>query len=432
MDVSEIDNTLLDDTIKGIPGGTPPFRLGDIGQKGWNILREDLALPVVAICQSALERNRLWMRRLLAQQGSLHAPHGKTLVSPQIYSKELEDGAWGLTVATIYQLQVYRHFGAKRILYANQLVGRAGINYVLDELAADPEFEFFCLVDSVACLQILADAVRWRRLGRPINLLLEIGYAGGRAGCRDSEEALSVARAIAAQHPGFMLCGVEIYAGTIDELSMAESVPRIREVLAKAAHVARLCEQEGLFKTREVIFCAGCSHYFDLAPAAAEMVGMADRLRVIVRSGCYLYFDSRWYAERFLATFDRIKRLKNRTPTPEASIEMWGYVLSLPETRLAICGIGRRETSFAFGLPVPLKWFRPGIHEQPHPLSTEYRVTALNDHHAFLELPSDSPLRCGDMICLGISVPTATFDRWQLIFLVDDSYQIVRALRNFL
>ena len=202
--------------------------------------------------------------------------------------------------------------------------------------------------------------------------------------------------------------------------------------MAKAAHVTRLCDQEGLFQTREVIFCAGCSHYFDLVPAAAEMAGMAERLRVIVRSGCYLYFDSRWYAERFLATFDRIKRLKISTPTPEASIEMWGYVLSLPETQLAICGIGRRETSFAFGLPVPLKWFRPGIHEQPHPLSTEYRVTALNDHHAFLESPSDSPLRCGDMICLGISVPTATFDRWQLIFLVDDSYQIVRALRNFL
>ena len=62
----------------------------------------------------------------------------------------------------------------------------------------------------------------------------------------------------------FMLCGVEIYAGTIDELSMAESVSRIREVLAKAAHVTRLCDQEGLFQTSEVIFCAGCSHYFDL------------------------------------------------------------------------------------------------------------------------------------------------------------------------
>src|SRR5262245_41468343 len=89
MEVSKIDDMLLDETVKGIPGGTPPFRLGDIAEKGWNILREDLPLPVISIRQSALERNRLWMRRLLVEQGSLHAPHGKTLVSPQIYSREL-------------------------------------------------------------------------------------------------------------------------------------------------------------------------------------------------------------------------------------------------------------------------------------------------------------------------------------------------------
>ena len=70
---------------------------------------------------------------------------------PAKYSpaSELADGAWGLTVATIHQLQVYRHLGRSASSMPISLSDEPGINYVLDELTAvDPEFEFFCLVDT--------------------------------------------------------------------------------------------------------------------------------------------------------------------------------------------------------------------------------------------------------------------------------------------
>lgn len=59
------------------------------------------------------------------------------------------------------------------------------------------------------------------------------------------------------------------------------------------------------------------------------------------------------------------------------------------------------------------------------------KVTALHDQHAYLDLPVDSSLRVGDMVGLGISHPCTTFDKWQLVYVVDDAYRIVDAVRTF-
>ena len=46
-------------------------------------------------------------------------------------------------------------------------------------------------------------------------------------------------------------------------------------------------------------------------------------------------------------------------------------------------------------------------------------------------VPADSPLQVGDMVALGISHPCTTFDKWQLIYLVDDAYNVTGAIRTF-
>jgi len=45
MNIADIGATILDHRIKGIPGGTSPFRLDAIGAMGWNVLREDMNHP---------------------------------------------------------------------------------------------------------------------------------------------------------------------------------------------------------------------------------------------------------------------------------------------------------------------------------------------------------------------------------------------------
>ena len=45
MDLGEIQNTILDRRIKGIPGSVEPFPLKELKNKKWNILNEDMPMP---------------------------------------------------------------------------------------------------------------------------------------------------------------------------------------------------------------------------------------------------------------------------------------------------------------------------------------------------------------------------------------------------
>ena len=148
MDLDELLNAPVPLTTKGWPAlaGTLPLRAA--GRQGWNLLREDLPLPVAVLKASALAHNSRWMRGFLEYFDVRLCPHGKTTMAPQLFARQLADGAWGITVATVQQLMVCRRFGVPRVLMANQLVGRQAIRAVLAELQADPGFEFLCLVDS--------------------------------------------------------------------------------------------------------------------------------------------------------------------------------------------------------------------------------------------------------------------------------------------
>ena len=127
MDLSELDRYRIDDCHKGIPGGTPPFALSDVGAHHWNLLREDLPLPLAVLKESALEHNGAWMRGFLARTGVDIAPHGKTSMSPQLFAKQLSLGAWAITISNTTQLQVCRKFRVPRVFYANQLVGKQAV-----------------------------------------------------------------------------------------------------------------------------------------------------------------------------------------------------------------------------------------------------------------------------------------------------------------
>src|SRR3954447_11620904 len=176
--MASIERMLLDDRFKGMPGGVAPFALATIGEKRWNLLAEDLPLPLAVIKESALAHNGAWMRRFLDLSGARIAPHGKTTMAPQLFARQLADGAWGITVATVQQLQVAREFGVGRVVLANQLVGRQAIRFVVSELEREPGFDFYCLVDSAENVATLAAAAREAGLQRPIQVLLEGGYPG--------------------------------------------------------------------------------------------------------------------------------------------------------------------------------------------------------------------------------------------------------------
>jgi D-serine dehydratase len=113
------------------------------------------------------------------------------------------------------------------------------------------------------------------------------------------------------------------------------------------------------------------------------------------------------------------------------ALEVWAYVQARPEPDLAIVTMGKRDCGFDAGFPVPLAWFRPGQHTAPEHLCAGYDITNMNDQHGFLRLPANSQLAVGDMIVSGISHPCTTFDKWQLLPVVNDDYDVVSAIRTF-
>jgi D-serine dehydratase len=430
MRLDELLRMPVDPTVKGWPARAGALPLGEVGSQGWSLLHQDLPLPAAVIRRSALEHNSRWMRSFLERFDALICPHGKTTMAPQLFARQLADGAWGITVATAQQLMVCRRFGVSRVLMANQLTGRQAIRAVLAELADDPGFEFLCLIDSARGVEQLAEEARAFRLERPIQVLLEAGLSGGRTGCRSIEQALEVARAAAAA-PELALVGVEAFEGLIRAATPEASARKVAGLLEFVVQIAIACAGENLFAPGPVLLSAGGSAFFDQVAERFKAANLSREARIVLRSGCYLTHDSKMYRELFAELCERTPEARDIGPGLRPALEIWSHVQSVPEPGLAIATIGKRDVSYDADLPVPEQWFRPGLHERPQALGDGFTVTRLNDQHAYLAVPGHSPLEVGDMVSFGISHPCTTFDKWQLLYLIDDDYRVVEAIRTF-
>lgn len=426
--MSALGTSLLDHRLKGIPGGVAPFPLEAIGAKNWNLLAEDLPLPVAVLKRSALAHNGRWMRDFLARSGAVIAPHGKTTMSPQLFADQMADGAWAITVATAQQLQVCRDFGFSRVVLANQLVGKQAIRYVLDELRRDPGFDFYCLVDSERGVALLAEAARAAPAGRPLQVLLEGGFAGGRTGARDIGTALAVARAVKAASPHLALRGVEGFEGLFAAATPAETEAQVSRFLDFLLEIARQCDREGLFADGKALLTAGGSAFYDVVARRFREAGLSRPVEIVTRSGCYLTHDSGLYRRAF-------EELRQRGGASgeglRAAVEVWAYVQSRPEREKVLLTLGKRDIGYDEPPPV-LAWYRPGTApRRPQALPEGHVVTGFNDQHCHMKVPASSPLEVGDMVAFGISHPCLTFDKWQLLPVVDDEYRVIDAVRTF-
>lgn len=402
--VAALDHEPLDWRFKGIPaswwGQTAAqvsslhpafFAGGPSGPSG----------PACVLRESALVHNLTTMANWCADRGVELAPHGKTHMSPQLLARQLGAGACAVTAATISQARVFRAFGVSDVVLANEVVDLAGLAWLAAELDADPDFHAVCWVDSVAGVELMTSGLTGAQ--RRLDVCVEVGMPGGRTGCRTDAEIDEVARA-AASSPRLRLVGVAGYEASIGQDVSPDAVAGVRAYLREMrAAVLRLA---GLFESDTVIVTAGGSTYPD---AVADELG-GDwpahlPVRTILRSGCYLAHDHGLYAQT--------------SPLPlQPAMQVWAQVMSRPEPGLALVTMGRRDVSFDAGLPVPLSL--PGS-----------RVVKLNDQHAFVQLAGGDRAPVGTWLPFGISHPCTTFDKWQLIPVLDDEDRVSALVRTF-
>ena len=247
--------------------------------------------------RSVLDNNAQVVHAFLQEHHLSIAPHAKTHMSPQLIDLQLSCGAWGITAATVNQLQVLRRFGVNRIILANQLVGRQNIRYIVDEINADPDFEFYCLVDSVAGVKHLVSHVQQFVLRRPVKVLLEGGCWGGRTGCRTIEQAREVIAELRAVQQWLTLASVEGFEGVISRDTPGEAVEQVNLFMAWLIDLLAEVQPEDLSGADEIILSVGGSGYFDLVAKAFHSVEFFLPKHVVLRSGCYLTHDSHDYSQ---------------------------------------------------------------------------------------------------------------------------------------
>lgn len=425
--LQSILDLLLDGRTKGFPLDAPALRLEEVGKQGWNLLHGDLDFPVAILRRSVLEQNSRWMAEFLRRTGTSICPHGKTTMAPQLFHRQLADGAWGITLATPQQTRIAYAHGVKRIVMANELTETGAIRWIQRTLDCDLGFDFTCLVDSVEGVQRLEQAAEG---SRPIAVLVELGIQGGRTGVRSLEQGLTLARAVRAS-PRLTLRGVECYEGILGSQDPAVDEVAITKWLNLLGDLAHRCAAEELFETDEVLLTAGGSAYFDLVVQRLGRLDLGRASRVLLRSGCYLSHDAGHYARLVNLLEERLPEAWRSPAHLTPALEIWGQVSSRPEPTLAFLTLGKRDVGQDMGLPKPARWFRQGMHQAPLPAPESWRLQTLYDQHAKLELPADAKLAVGDLVGCSISHPCTTFDKWKIVFSVDDDYRVVEAIQTF-
>lgn len=379
-----------------------------------NVLK-DVALPAAVINEAALDSNIAWMQKFADDHGAKLAPHGKTTMAPVLFKRQLNSGAWGITVATAVQACAAFEHGVHRILMANQLVGEPNMTIIADAISSG--LEFYCFVDSVENVVQLGNFFGKRKSS--LNVLIELGIEGGRCGCRTAEEVEALINAIGGQK-NLNLVGIGGYEGLI---SSSNEIADVSAYGKRLVETVRELRNSGILKQKDPLVTASGSKWFDIIAKEFQKVG--ENYTPVHRPGCYVVHDHSLYA-------GAMKDIKTRNPSLVGelvpALEVLAYVQSVPEPGLAIVALGKRDIGTVPDLPIPLCLYSQKLGKV---VVEGLKTFNIMDQHTFVQIPSSGPpVSVGDVIAFGTSHPCLTFDKWRNMLLVDDDLNIIQEIKT--
>ncbi|MFD5761311.1 amino acid deaminase [Streptomyces sp. NPDC127044] len=407
----------VDHRFKGLPPDAEGLTVGELAAQRRDLFTGGFTTPVLALSAERLTHNLELMETYAVRHGLAFAPHGKTSMAPQLFWRQIEHGAWGITLAVPHQVRVAREFGIERIFLANELVDAAALRWIASELAADPDFRFVCYVDSVRGVELMDAALHGST--SPVDVVVELAAgAGARTGVRTEAECAAVADAVAATRT-LRLVGVAGYEGEVPGADPERVHAWLRRLTALAVDFDKAGRFEGL---AEIVVSAGGSAWFDaVADVFSELPDLSLPVLKLLRSGAYVSHDDGHY--RRLTPFTRVPEEGALHP----AFRLWAQVVSRPSPEQAFVNAGKRDAAYDLDLPEAQVVRRDGA-ERP---ATGLTVTALSDQHAWLRTDPEADVEVGDWVGLGLSHPCTSFDKWQLIPLVEADGTVVDYVRTF-
>lgn len=208
-----------------------------IGQR-----RDELITPALVLDIDAAQRNIDHMASELKQMGAATIrPHYKTHKSPDLARRQLQAGAGGLSMATVWEAAILAAAGMDDLFVVNTVAHPVKLR-VLAELARD--HRVLVAVDETA--NAAAHSAAAVTAGSTLGIMVEVDTGMDRCGVDDAADCLAVARQVM-DLPGLRFEGITGYEGhcsmTPDHDLRHE---RQREAMKFFTGVAELLEAEGI------------------------------------------------------------------------------------------------------------------------------------------------------------------------------------------
>ncbi|MFF1274500.1 amino acid deaminase [Streptomyces marokkonensis] len=407
----------VDHRFKGLPPDAEGLTVGELAAQRRNLFTGGFTTPVLALSAERLEHNLRLMETYAARHGLAFAPHGKTSMAPQLFHRQVEHGAWGITLAVPHQVRVARAFGIRRVFLANELVDAAALRWIADELNSDPAFRFVCYVDSVRGVELMDAALSGA--SRPVDVVVELAAGeDARTGVRTEAECAAVADAVAGAR-SLRLVGVAGYEGEVPRADPERVHAWLRRLVSLAVDFDHAGRFAGL---DEIVVSAGGSAWFDaVADVFAGIPELSAPVLKLLRSGAYVSHDDGHYHK--LTPFNRVPE----EGALEPAFRLWTQVVSRPSAGQAFTNAGKRDAAYDLDLPFAQVVRRDGG-ERP---ATGITVTGLSDQHAWLRTTGEAGLEVGDWVGFGLSHPCTSFDKWVLIPVAEADGTVVDYVRTF-
>ena len=399
--------TVIEDKFKGFPIDSYGKTIEQFLATKPNLFTANFQFPIMVLKESALKNNIAQMMSFCNSVDAQLAPHVKTTMSPQLAQMQVAAGATALTVANFWQGRIFLKHGFKNLIIANEVLDPTAIAEIA-KINKQKQAEIIFYVDSILALEIIQ---KHTPLEGEQNLFIEIGTENGRGGVRELSLVEQLAQRIRADKR-LNLIGVTGFEGAVPDAARGrrgeKKISKFCQKIVAAAELAYPYKSDQQF-----VISAGGSAYFDIV--ARELNKFEKPRRLLLRSGGYITHDHKYYEEIYpFASTDR---------SFQPAIEVWAQVISKPEKSFGVLNLGKRDIGNDLHNPIPIK-----SHDgQVKRFSAV--IEKLNDQHGYLRGKQEFSL--AQLIGLGISHPCTTFDKWGLIPLVNDDYDLIDCLQTF-
>jgi D-serine dehydratase len=399
--------TVIEFKYKGFPIDSYGKTLEQFLATKPNLFTSNFQFPIMVLKESALNNNIAQMMSFCNSVKAELAPHVKTTMSPQLAKMQIAAGASALTVANFWQASIFLKFGFKNLIIANEVLDPMAIAAIA-KINKLKQAEIIFYVDSILALEIIQ---KHTPSEGEQNLFIEIGTENGRGGVRELSLVEQLAQRIKADKR-LNLIGVTGFEGAVPDAARGrrgeKKISKFCQKIVAAAELAYPYKSDQPF-----VISAGGSAYFDIV--ARELNKFEKPRRLLLRSGGYITHDHKYYEEIYpFASTDR---------SFQPAIEVWAQVISKPEKGFGVLNLGKRDIGNDLHNPIPIKSYDGQVK------SFSAVIEKLNDQHGYLRGKQEFSL--AQLIGLGISHPCTTFDKWGLIPLVNDDYDLIDCLQTF-